>query len=781
MLTKKLRALSILLALVALLSACTPAVSQDTQSSAAGTIAPPPKPAPLSLYAKACQDALQAEHLVLNLQFSESRTVGDEVFHKSGSGTAQYENLGTPSMEALIQEKLSFGTYSTDYTQSYMDGKGYIQSTGASFFSTMTPEAFLGCQTPIVMFTPELYAQVNHAETSAGGYRYTFSQPTGYESWLIIHADAKLLSFDGWALVDEMGILRESHCEITYETDGVVCTLNVSSILSWPNMPALSTLQPEYPADAVELEAFLAPRLILQAVGNVYSAQSFTLKQTKTSYCEAATVVRTQSLDMDVSSAGDSLMARAHYIISLSDYTGTPTTSTQTEIFRDNTYHYTINQGSPVHQDSITAEKMRNYCEDTLLNTLLNLTNITGASVEDSGDFYCIQLTGRKSLADPVFTELFQLLNLNLDSFSSQITTQVPTAYLTISKHSGMPMTMGQSLTRYHVIDNVSYRTTFQVDQTVTLPSDTAQDTITGNTTQDTELAPEKKATPLFYKISDKKGRTLYLLGTIHVGDNRTGFLPQEIYDAFAASTSLAVEFDSIAFQQQITTDPLLQSQLSQAYFYSDGSKTADHLPAQLYEKAYALLLASGSNTMDVPSMRPIIWESMLGNFFLAQGSYLSPKKGMDSRLLALAREQKKTIVEVESGLSQVQVLSGLSETLQIMLLKETVSSSVSSYCQELESLYEIWCSGDAEALTQALKDDTASMTEEELALYNEYYKKVITNRNTNMLKAARNYIKSGKTTFLAVGAAHVVGEGGLVAQLKKAGYKIEQITYAEP
>ena len=77
------------------------------------------------------------------------------------------------------------------------------------------------------------------------------------------------------------------------------------------------------------------------------------------------------------------------------------------------------------------------------------------------------------------------------------------------------------------------------------------------------------------------------------------------------------------------------------------------------------------------------------------------------------------------------------------------------------------------------MKDDTSEMTEEELALYEEYNKSISTDRNAGMLEVAKEYLESGDTVFFAVGLAHLLAEdGGLVFTLREAGYTVEQVIY---
>ena len=762
----------LLLALALVLAGCNRDGAEGTPPSEDST-APTEAVDYHALYAQAVAEISQRQELALDIEYSETRTSDGVPFRKTGSGTAVYTGIGTDRMEALITEDLTFGKYEAKYIQSYLSGKAYTQASGTSFVSEMSPEAFLSYQLPAALIDSNLYSTVTWEENADGRIVYQFTGAADFEPWAAISSHAQMAECSGYAILDAAGLLLESGYQVSYTLNDVRCQLDVKVTVSLDQPPIQ---QPQYPANCAQLQAYLTPRLILQTVGAVYSTDNLTGTQTETVYCEAATLARTQQVQIDATGTGNGFMAQVGYTVNLTNYAGTPTTNTKVETFRNGSYSYCINGGDPIPDPSITAQQMRNYCEDTLLTALLTPEYIAGATATDTGEFYVIQFTCKDELSNSVFVDVLKLLSLDLDNFAQSFTTETGTAYLAISKLTGMPVALGRSFTRIHVIDGVSYRTTYQVDSTITLPSSTAYDTILGNTAQETE--PEAKATPLFYKVTDKKGRTLWLLGTIHVGDNRTGYLPQEIYDAFYAADTLAVEFDTIAFQQQAASDPVLKSQLAAAYYYADGSYTAQHLDAGLYEKAYALILASGSNTVDAPKMKPAIWESLLQNFYLSQDCALTSPQGMDYRLLLLARQHSKTIDNIESGLAQMQMLTGFSDSLQAMLLSQTVSTTLSEYCDSVCQLYEAWCQGDETVILEAIAEDTSTMTPEELNLYNEYHKSVVTDRNTVMLKAAKNYIKSGKTTFFAVGLTHLLGEDGLVAQLKSAGYTVEQVTY---
>jgi len=272
----------------------------------------------------------------------------------------------------------------------------------------------------------------------------------------------------------------------------------------------------------------------------------------------------------------------------------------------------------------------------------------------------------------------------------------------------------------------------------------------------------------------------MWLFGTIHVGDSRTGSLPQELYDAFAASKALAVECDTDAFDEQLETDDALSAKVSAAYFYGDGSTAKDHIKDEtLYEDAVRAMKASGNYHSNVPYMKPSLWSSSLDNHYLRLGYHLTSDKGLESRLQLLAKQQSKPILEVESSLFQIEMMTGYSDALQETLLEENVYTDAQEYWESVDELYELWCAGDEAALIEALNDDTSEMTEEEQKLYDEYNTAMLTDRNAGMLNVARQYLESGDTVFYAVGLAHLLDEtNGLVFTLRDAGYTVTLVEY---
>ena len=280
----------------------------------------------------------------------------------------------------------------------------------------------------------------------------------------------------------------------------------------------------------------------------------------------------------------------------------------------------------------------------------------------------------------------------------------------------------------------------------------------------------------------------MWLLGTIHVGDERTAYLPAEIRTAFESADALALECNTEAFEQQIEEDEALQAQVAQAYYYTDGTTMEQLLEAEEYARAVQFMKATGNYNENMLVAKPYLWSNAIDQFYLRQGQTLHSDQGVEEWLMDWAQELEKPIWEVESSLFQMQMLTGFSQDIQLMLLKNSMETSFRENWEGTVELYEKWCAGDEAVLREYLAEPvgTSDMTEEELAEYEaykplieEYEKTIGFDRNIGMLNVAIQYLESGDTVFYAVGLAHLLdAENGLVDALREAGYTVELVAY---
>ena len=727
-------------------------------------------------YTLSCDNLYKVPDLTATVTYTKTRQVNGETYSEKMTSIMSCRDVGTSQVVSSVKQDVTFGTYSTEYAEYFKAGRAYCAVSGSYFQNkNMTWKDFTARQLPLGLLNADLYnsVTVEEAETQM---KLLFTGASRLESWVCTEEDAVLLSASGTALMDAEGNLLQTTYTAQYSLDETVYQVNVTSNISEGAVATLDTDLSAITADCPAIDYFDAPRKILQVVGDVYTSQSMTVKYTENLYSAAYARRRSQTSTFDTYGSGANFMARSMYEVSLLDYSNTANVNSEVVTFLDGSCVSSINGAEGVLRPNITAQQMREYCEDSILAALFTPNHILNAEVSDNGEFLSIRFTGNEAFAEKLCNSIYSMFGANLDHYAESFTTPTASGYLCISKRTGLPTALGISLSRIHVIDGVSCALNYQLDQMMQLSSATSYETITGSPLPGN--TQNQMAAPLFYKVTNEEGKTMWLIGTIHAGDQRTTRLPQVIYDAFAESAALAVEFDVNAFEKSVLSDPELQAQLSAAYYYSDGSLISQHLDPELLQKLQDMILISGCNNANAQYYRTVIWWNLLNDFYLRQDPGLSADMGIDKILLEMAQASEKPVLELESGLSHVQTLAGFSDELQALLLRQMLEKRTYTYSQEIRAEYESWCRGDVEALLNSILGNPEGLSEEEQLLLEEYRNAMYTDRNARMLSKALEYLEGEETIFYAVGYAHLLGETGLLQGLQDAGYTVELVSY---
>lgn len=281
----------------------------------------------------------------------------------------------------------------------------------------------------------------------------------------------------------------------------------------------------------------------------------------------------------------------------------------------------------------------------------------------------------------------------------------------------------------------------------------------------------ETREGPLLYKVSDKEGNIVWLFGSIHVG--KSGFypLPEYVTEAFEGSERLAVEFDIVAYENDMSA----QMESLTSLIYTDGTTVKNVIPSDLYTEAKKILVENNVYNAVLDYYLPIMWSSFIDNV-LYEKIGADSSLGVDRHLINSAKNSNKEIIDIESAEFQYKMMASFSKDLQIELLKSSVESykEKDEVQKELKEMMDLWHKGDEKNFAAMLNEPPEFENDKEKVLYQEYTDAMTVNRNISMAKFAEDALKSGKETFICVGAAHVVGDGAMADLLAKKGYTVE-------
>ena len=781
--------------LVGLLAGCGQQAGQENAVSPAPTSEPPAAPTPEppgygEIYRAAAEDLGRQENLRTETRITQELILPDYAAATPGAQvtitekttrTGRYQSLGGDAPLAVVEDVVVLDPHPrVEQRLVYAEGLEYVELNGAKYCSEQDAAAFLDSRPPLLLLDAALYGDLSGEET-AGGYSLRFEAPSGGESWALPE-DAELLEASGTASVTGEGVLTGASYELRYLFGGV--TVHTRYELSYSPAPDLD-LRGEVPESARGWESLddpEAPMAVLRAGRLLTECSSVSADLNFRYYSEAAGILLYYSQDESfLNQSGTSLYHGTFNVSGLELSDQSVFSYSYEEDFSRGALSTAYSDGTE-DREPMSSREAQNYFLYTVALYFPGFDQLKDAESRDVGAYRLISFSGTEDygaiVKDGVQGDVFPSQPTILDDYASAYLTKNLTGFLAVEKVTGLPTALNLDYTGIHTIDGAPYELSMALNMGLKLYTEDAAFALLDEPIEEPE--PEQRPSPVFYQVSDAEGHTLYLLGTIHIGDARTAWLPQVIYDALDASDALAVEFDTESFQAGLEEDPELQRRILESFYYTDGSSIQNHLDSDVYKLALDYLKVSGNYTETAESMKPTLWENALELFYLSQGRWLSSEKGVDNRLMRLARDADKEILNVESGEFQIGMLTGYSDPVQEMLLAEIITTPRGEYLNSSYELYEAWCTGDEDALIQRLsamdEEERAALDEEERAIYDEYHQKMEVERNANMVEVAKGYLDSGRTVFFAVGLAHLLGEGGLVEALRAEGYTVTLI-----
>ena len=740
------------------------------------TTAPPettePAPDAAEIYNTAADKVRSAGSMLIDYTLDKTMTFGGDTYQEMQATNLSLTGIGTDGFAAKAANTYTWGLdYYADTSDVFVDGIYYGKVDANAFSSEMTADVYHSLYLPGVLLTAELYESVEMTD----GNTVTFSGATALEPWLA-QEGYKLVEASGTAYIDATGELEDC----TYHAVYTYGTIDYEIDVTFRAMTGPITV--EAPADTSSYAAtdFPEARLMYErAIGLSLQAGNITSTSAENILIEAGAVVMSQQCTMNSYGIGSDLMADFDTSVSLMDLsTGSPISAyTLEETFQNGVYTVATDGGTPETDAGVTGPVIRSAVQAFVAEMFPFPEEVENLTLTDNGAAVLLEYTFTEAGAETYTTllcgSIYEDENL-LNDLSTAYRTDTAHGFVGIDRITGLPLSLSIEYLGIHTIEGTECRLAYDHTQSVNIGGGEAYKSFTG-VPMPVEI-PEEQATPLLYKVTGENGEEMYLFGTIHVGDGRTANLPAAILDAFDASDALAVEFNMDVFEDRMESDPATAAMIAQFYVYTDGSTIVDHLQDDaLADEAVEILKATGSYNSTLLMMKPIILAQSVENDYIRLSHVISADMGMDRQLLAMARDAGKEILEVETGEEQMQMLTGYSDALQELLLKEALEYDPAEYMAETVELYELWCSGDEAALITLL-NEVEEMTDEEAALYEEYNKAMSTDRNAAMLTVAREYLSGDKTVFYAVGLAHLLEEDGLVNTLRSAGYTVELV-----
>ncbi len=268
---------------------------------------------------------------------------------------------------------------------------------------------------------------------------------------------------------------------------------------------------------------------------------------------------------------------------------------------------------------------------------------------------------------------------------------------------------------------------------------------------------------PLLWKVSDADNH-VYLLGSFHA-------LKASDYPVAPAVDAAFDDAEKLAFE--ISPEEMRSPELTQKMLAA-GTLPEDQTLEQVvsgdnWRQLRKYTEQRGISMQGFQRFEPWLVSLLIGLSEMTREGY-DPGQGLDQVLMARAERAGKPSAGLETAGSQIAALDGMSRSEQEQSLAESLEQA-ENFKKQIGQLHAQWRAGDDKALL-------GNMVTEFQREYPALYQRINVARNQAWLPKIQRML-DGEThsdTLIVVGSLHLLGEDGLVAQLKKKGYTVERL-----
>ena len=278
--------------------------------------------------------------------------------------------------------------------------------------------------------------------------------------------------------------------------------------------------------------------------------------------------------------------------------------------------------------------------------------------------------------------------------------------------------------------------------------------------------ANDQRAIMLWKIEHSSLAKPSYLFGTYHSRDKEVNDLPEKITQLLASTQTLYTETDMTKKSHEMIQDFMQTSHLP---------PLRKRLSSSTYKR-----LQQHIKSVNIP-----LWEHTLSVFktwaiALLLANYAESKMNphvlfMDERLVKSAKELSMPSLGLETPKEQLVYFDILSPHEQELLLIDSMNQAENEqYTQALKKWYIKGDLSGFRELQETFKDKDPHIS----ALDDKLFASLLIERNTRFLQRIHLILQKHpqENYFFAVGAGHLAEETGLIALLRKKGYRIKKV-----
>ena len=246
-----------------------------------------------------------------------------------------------------------------------------------------------------------------------------------------------------------------------------------------------------------------------------------------------------------------------------------------------------------------------------------------------------------------------------------------------------------------------------------------------------------------------------YIFGTIHLIPADDYFFTDVMKEKLIECKTLALEIDiNMSLGEKIN--------LAKKVMLPDGKRISDYLTDEQFDQYSAYILDSleikESKFKQMNMIKPIFASSII----LVE--LLGKTKTYEEEFNKLANKKGLTVIGLETAEYQLSIMDKMSIEKQIdMIFEDDLNGNPLT---EFNQILEVYKKQDLDELNELFKADES---------LSEFADDLLNNRNKNWIPIIEKEIKNN-SIFVAVGAAHLPGETGVLNLLKLQGYTVKAV-----
>ncbi len=276
------------------------------------------------------------------------------------------------------------------------------------------------------------------------------------------------------------------------------------------------------------------------------------------------------------------------------------------------------------------------------------------------------------------------------------------------------------------------------------------------------EAPPVSEKGPAMWAVKDADS-TIYLFGTFHILPAGTHWTTA-VFDAAMKETPVTMTEVDIKSPEAQKTMSALVTELG---FNPAGVTLTGLLGPVRAARFSAVASRYGLSMAAFEPMKP--WLAMITlSVAIMQKEGFDAQSGAEETVLARAGAEGDKIAHLESAEFQIRALASLNEA-EILSDFDASLAEFENFGGYAARVLDAWTGGDVSALENITLKDMREKAPDAFRI-------LIKERNAAWVKEIGTMMAGDEDYFIAVGAGHLIGDGGVVDMLQKKGFKVERV-----